>query len=85
METITIVINTEQSCSISYYLTREELLDLKDLILNGGEAIISGRYLKAEGDYLTEYKKNDFQGPNYAMPVDRTVLDMIDEKLLESR
>ena len=82
MDTISIVIETEQSCSMTYHLNITELEELISLIINGGKAVISGCQLHVRDDYLIQYKGKDFQGANYAMPLEG-VLSMLKSEFLK--
>jgi len=80
METIEIVIKTEQSCDMTYHLTCEELGELRNLIVHGGKKVIAGNSLEFDKGTLYHYKGGRAQGANYAMPIDG-LLASIDEKL----
>ena len=80
METIKIVIETEQSCDMTYHLTCDELGEFRNLIANGGKKVIAGNSLESDKEYLYHYKGGNTQGANYAMPIDG-LLASIDEKL----
>ena len=48
METIKIVIETEQSCDMTYHLTCDELDEFRNLIANGGKKVIAGNALESD-------------------------------------
>jgi len=80
METIKIVIETEQSCDITYHFTCKELAEFRNLIAIGGKKVIAGNSLEADKEYLYHYKGGSTQGANYVMPIDG-LLASIDQKL----
>lgn len=80
MDEIKIVIETEQGFSMTYYFSCEELCSFKSLIENKGNAVIAGKALSAQDDYLIHYKGKNFRGAYYGMLLE-DVLQMLDEKI----
>jgi hypothetical protein len=83
MNTIKIALATEQGFSMTYYLSRKELCELKSLIQTKGNAIISDKTLSVTDDYLLHYKNGkDFKEAFYAIPIEG-VFEIITEKLAQ--
>jgi len=62
-------IPTQQSCTMTYWMTRTALDNLEDLVINGGKRYIAGQYLECDGSTLFHYKGRGYTGANYAMPL----------------